>query len=56
MIAANPARAATGRDLVALVKPRITSLVVFTTAGGLWLAPERASAKTIVFTLVGPFV
>ncbi|MFL5408365.1 MAG: heme o synthase [Myxococcales bacterium] len=53
MIAANPARAASSRDFVALVKPRITSLVVFTTAGGLWLAPERTSAKTIVVTLVG---
>src|SRR5881394_3634357 len=38
---------------VALVKPRITMLVVFTTAGGLWLAPVRAGARTTVFTLLG---
>ncbi len=31
------------RDLVALTKPRITTMVVFTSAGGLWLAPERPS-------------
>jgi protoheme IX farnesyltransferase len=53
VIAAHPARAASARDFVALVKPRITMLVVFTTAGGLWLAPVRAGARTIVFTLLG---
>jgi protoheme IX farnesyltransferase len=53
VIAANPARSASARDFVALVKPRITLLVVFTTAGGLWLAPVRAGARTIAFTLLG---
>src|SRR5262249_51872190 len=32
-------------DLVALAKPRITFMVVVTTAGGLWLA-RRANAAT----------
>jgi protoheme IX farnesyltransferase len=53
VIAANPARSASARDFVALVKPRITLLVVFTTAGGLWLSPVRASARTTLFTLLG---
>ncbi|AKU91054.1 heme o synthase [Vulgatibacter incomptus] len=34
-------RAGVVRDLVALTKPRITAMVVFTTAGGLWVAPNR---------------
>jgi protoheme IX farnesyltransferase len=53
VIAIPSTRTGSGRDFVALVKPRITMLVVFTTAGGLWLAPVRASARTIVFTLLG---
>ena len=28
-------------DLVALAKPRITALVITTTAGGLYLAPQK---------------
>jgi len=34
-------------------KPRITALVVFTTAAGLWLAPVRPSLDTVLFALVG---
>lgn len=40
------------RDLVALTKPRITALVVFTTGGGLWLAGAD-SLSTILLAIVG---
>jgi protoheme IX farnesyltransferase len=36
-----------------LVKPRITTAVVLTTATGLWLAPGKRSLQTVVFTLLG---
>ncbi len=36
-----------------LIKPRITTLVVLTTATGLWLAPERPSFRTAFFTVLG---
>jgi heme o synthase len=36
-----------------LAKPRITTLVVFTTASGLWLAPGRPPARIVLFTLIG---
>ncbi|TMA16589.1 MAG: protoheme IX farnesyltransferase [Deltaproteobacteria bacterium] len=38
---------------MALAKPRITALVVFTTAIGLWLAPHGLRPVTIALTLVG---
>jgi protoheme IX farnesyltransferase len=41
------------RDYVALVKPRITLMVLTTTAGGLFLAPARVSLSTLVCTLLG---
>ena len=41
------------RDYLQLAKPRITSLVLFTTASGLWLAPRGLSALTVAFTLIG---
>jgi heme o synthase len=44
---------AAASDLVALAKPRITALVVFTTAIGLWLAPHGLSPLTVALTLVG---
>jgi protoheme IX farnesyltransferase len=44
---------ATASDLVALAKPRITALVVFTTAIGLWLAPHGLKPLTVALTLVG---
>jgi len=36
-----------------LTKPRITSLVVFTTASGLWLAPVQPQRHTVLLTLIG---
>jgi len=41
------------RDYLELAKPRITTLVVFTCASGLWLAPGRLPARTVLLTLVG---
>ena len=40
-------------DYVQLAKPRITTLVVFTCASGLWLAPRGVPALTVVLTLAG---
>ncbi|MGZ6143569.1 MAG: heme o synthase [Myxococcales bacterium] len=40
-------------DLLQLAKPRITALVVFTTASGLWLAPRGIPLHTVALTLVG---
>jgi protoheme IX farnesyltransferase len=44
--------AMTLRDLAALTKPRITLMVIITTAGGLWLAPGDTPWPTIVLTLL----
>jgi protoheme IX farnesyltransferase len=44
------------RDLIALAKPRITLLVIITTAGGLWLAPGRLGWTSLIATLVGTVV
>jgi len=41
------------RDVFALAKPRITLMVLLTTAGGVWLSPARASKATIAFALLG---
>ena len=41
------------RDLIALAKPRITTLVIVTTAGGLWLAPSHAPLAVALWTLLG---
>jgi protoheme IX farnesyltransferase len=51
-LVSNPARLRV-RDFVALTKPRITIMVLTTTAGGLFLAPARVSLITLVCTLVG---
>jgi protoheme IX farnesyltransferase len=40
-------------DVVALTKPRITTMVLVTTAGGLVLAPVAVSISTWVLTLLG---
>ena len=40
-------------DLLQLAKPRITALVVFTTASGLWLAPHGVPLRVILLTLIG---
>jgi protoheme IX farnesyltransferase len=45
--------AATLRDLVDLAKPRITTMVVFTTAMGLWLAPGSIGAARTALLLLG---
>src|SRR5262249_16760300 len=49
------ARAGAGglRDRVALVKPRITAMVITTTAGGLWLAPRPATLTVAAMALLG---
>ena len=44
---------ATVRDLLDLAKPRITSMVVFTTAMGLWLAPGSIGAARTALLLFG---
>ena len=44
---------ATLRDLLDLAKPRITSMVVFTTAMGLWLAPGSIGAARTLVLLFG---
>lgn len=41
------------RDLVALTKPRITLMVLITTAGGLWLAPEAMGGFAVFAALLG---
>lgn len=41
------------RDLVALAKPRITFMVLVTTATGIWLAPAPLSMARAIVTLVG---
>jgi len=44
---------ATLRDLLELAKPRITTMVVFTTAIGLWLAPGSIGAARTALLLLG---
>lgn len=39
------------KDLVALGKPRLSSLVLFTTAGGLWLAPGEIGLWKAIVTM-----
>jgi len=41
------------RDLVALTKPRLSSMVLLTTAGGLWLAGGRLSSPLALSALLG---
>ena len=41
------------RDLVALTKPRITFMVVVTTAGGLWLAPGPVPPMLALWAILG---
>ena len=41
------------RDLVALTKPRLASLVLFTTAGGAWLAGASLTWPVTLFALLG---
>lgn len=43
----------TAKDIVELMKPRITTLVVFTTASGLWLAPGKLKFSLVFLSIVG---
>ena len=46
-----------GRDLLQLAKPRITALVVFTTASGLWFAPHASLSRArIALTMIATVV
>ena len=44
---------AVARDVVALTKPRLSALVLCTTAGGLWLAPGHRDGFSAAVLLVG---
>jgi protoheme IX farnesyltransferase len=52
-VSAQSFSAASVRDLLDLAKPRITLMVVFTTAMGLWLAPGAIGAARTVALIVG---
>lgn len=59
LVAKSPAQVtpALWRDLLALTKPRLTALVLFTTAGGLYLAPgERRLFPSLVAVLATAMV
>ncbi|MEM6960939.1 MAG: heme o synthase [Myxococcota bacterium] len=43
----------TFRDYVALTKPRVTTLVLITMAGGMWLAPQTPSLAVVFAALLG---
>jgi protoheme IX farnesyltransferase len=53
MILGSSIYTSTASDLITLVKPRITALVVATTAAGLWMAPVALQPPRILWTLVG---
>ncbi|HET9157381.1 MAG TPA: protoheme IX farnesyltransferase, partial [Myxococcaceae bacterium] len=48
-----PRPASPTADLVSLLKPRLSSLVLCTLAGGMWLAPGELSVARWVATLLG---
>jgi protoheme IX farnesyltransferase len=48
---AAPSPLAYARDVISLAKPRLSTLVVCTTAGGMWLAPTRPGAFRAAMTL-----
>ena len=52
-LAATPVTAPSLGAYLEVIKPRITTLVVLTTATGLWLAPGRPSLRTVLFTVLG---
>lgn len=41
------------KDLIALTKPRLSSLVIFTATGGWWLAPVESPAITGFYAVLG---
>lgn len=40
-------------DVIALMKPRVTALVIATTIGGMWLAPRPLPMAALLFSLIG---
>lgn len=50
---ATTARPIALRDVIALGKPRITTMVLITTAAGIWLAPSPLATPRAVVTLIG---
>ncbi len=52
-VARRPATLSVVRDVAALAKPRLTTLVICTAAGGMWLAPGHRDAVAAVALLVG---
>ena len=46
-------RSVSAADLLALTKPRLSSLVLCTCAGGMWLAPGTLTPLHWIFTLLG---
>lgn len=52
MSASAVSRSSTLSDLVSLTKPRLSSLVLATTAGGMWLAPGELSVTRILVTML----
>jgi len=53
MSATAVARKIAVRDLIALGKPRVTRMVLITTAAGIWLAPSPLHAARAIVTLIG---
>jgi protoheme IX farnesyltransferase len=52
-VQAAPSPLAFARDVVSLAKPRLSTLVLCTTAGGMWLAPARPGPVRAAVTLAG---
>ncbi|MCP3057757.1 heme o synthase [Myxococcus sp. K38C18041901] len=52
MIARAESVSTTASDLISLMKPRLSSLVLITTAGGMWLAPGPLSTGNALVTLL----
>jgi len=50
---ATPSLGVRARDVVALAKPRITTMVLVTAAGGVWLAPGHVTRATVALMLLG---
>jgi protoheme IX farnesyltransferase len=55
-LAVSPGFVPTFRDLVALTKPRVTSLILTTAAVGIALAPGELSAQRITLMLLGTWL
>lgn len=53
LAAARPSPLAIARDVIALAKPRLATLVVCTAAGGMWLAPGPRDAVRAAALLLG---